>query len=168
MRRELVGLQSKIAHVSIHTMAEFVLHTWPALLQREQARENELRRELVELQSCERTSQTEVVAKEQDAASCLRELERLKSACSAVVVHIPTYKPVSCVPADPQLISFNICQRQRAEVRRGSWADCCAVLTTALFQTAAARLRQMDSVKGQRLATLEQLTGTHRCAKTPL
>lgn len=47
-------------------------------VQRQQAKENELRHELVELQGRERTAQSEVESKNQDIDSVQRELARLK------------------------------------------------------------------------------------------
>jgi ribosomal protein L29 len=47
-------------------------------VQRQQAKETELRHELVELQGRERTSQSEVESKNQDIDSVQRELARLK------------------------------------------------------------------------------------------
>ena len=50
--------------------------------QRQQAKENELRQEVVELQGRERTSMSEVESKNQDIDSTQRELGRLKGATS--------------------------------------------------------------------------------------
>jgi predicted nucleic acid-binding Zn-ribbon protein len=47
-------------------------------MQRQQAKENELRQEVVELQGRERTSHSEVESKNQDIDSIQRELGRLK------------------------------------------------------------------------------------------
>lgn len=87
----IIGTEQKVADL------EQQIQDMPAPPQRDQARENELRREQVELQARERSSQTEAEAKDQDAEGCQRDLGRLKT-----------------------------------------------------------RLRQLDSVKGQRLAALEQ------------